>query len=66
MTIKIEKNFSFKKLFRKALIVGLLLLLPFFGFSQSKIEKASETVKIEALSIEVAIDSIEELESIFK
>jgi hypothetical protein len=45
-------------------ILSLFLLIPFLGFSQTEIEK--EQVKVEALSIEITIDSAEELDTTFK
>ncbi|OUS00416.1 hypothetical protein A9Q86_10620 [Flavobacteriales bacterium 33_180_T64] len=51
----------------KNLISCLILLISFIGFSQSKTEKeAFKITKIEAIGIEVTIDSVEELESVFK
>ncbi len=48
----------------KILIASLTLLISQVGFSQSQTEL--DKVKVEAFSIEVTIDSVEELESTFK
>jgi len=66
MKSKTHKNLSFNKFLSKTFFLCIVLLIPFLGFSQSIIEKELETVKVEALSIEVTIDSVEELESAFK
>ncbi|WP_179335658.1 hypothetical protein [Winogradskyella costae] len=59
MKSKIHDCFSLKKVF-----TCLVLLISVVGYSQSKVEDKS--VKIDAISIEVTIDSFEELESTFK
>ncbi|REE08010.1 hypothetical protein DFQ09_10971 [Winogradskyella pacifica] len=59
MKSKMRDCFSLKKV-----LTCLVLLISVVGFSQSKVEDKS--VKIDAFSIEVTIDSLEELESTFK
>ncbi|MGJ8547934.1 hypothetical protein [Winogradskyella wichelsiae] len=59
MKSKIRDCFSLKKVF-----TCFVLLISVVGYSQSKVEDKS--VKIDAISIEVTIDSFEELESTFK
>ena len=59
MKSKIRDCFSLKKVF-----TCFVLLISIVGYSQSKVEDKS--VKIDAISIEVTIDSFEELESTFK
>lgn len=48
----------------KKVLTCLVMLISVVGFSQSKVDE--ESVKVDAFSIEVTIDSLEELESTFK
>ncbi len=48
----------------KKVLTCLVMLISVVGFSQSKVEE--ESVKVDTFSIEVTIDSPEELESTFK
>jgi len=64
MTSKTNKNLSTNNFIGKISILSLFLLIPFLGFSQTEIEK--EQVKVEALGIEITVDSAEELDTIFK
>ncbi|SDI36177.1 hypothetical protein [Winogradskyella thalassocola] len=59
MKSKMRDCFSLKKV-----LTCLVMLISVVGFSQSKVDE--ESVKVDAFSIEVTIDSLEELESTFK
>ncbi|MEP5254469.1 hypothetical protein [Winogradskyella rapida] len=59
MKSNIRDCFSLKKV-----CTCLVLLITVVGYSQSKVEE--NALKIDGISIEVTIDSVEDLESIFK
>lgn len=66
MTSKHQKHLSFNLFLTKTLILCSVFLIPFLGFCQSEIDKKPDTFKVEALSIEVTIDSVEELKTTFE
>jgi len=69
MKSKVHEYLKIKKTMSKNIIISLALLITISGFSQSKLVNGmgvKETTRVENVSVEITVDSAEEIESTFK